>query len=96
MNGMFIYWIGDKQEQYSLTIAIDGLCADYGLAISTVNGIPGTWLIFTDSRQTPVFAMQHGWWSGKTPRKDFLKLNAETVISLFLKLIFRSPVLFFQ
>lgn len=57
MNGMFIYWIGDKQEQYSLTIAIDGLCADYGLAISTVNGIPGTWLIFTDSRQTPVFAM---------------------------------------
>lgn len=41
---MFIYWIGDKQEQYSLTIAIsrNGFCADYGLAISTVNGIPVT------------------------------------------------------
>lgn len=41
---MFIYWIGDKQEQYSLTIAIsrDGLCANYGLEISTVNGIPVT------------------------------------------------------
>lgn len=43
-QGMFIYLIGVKQEQHSLTIAVpsDGLRADYGLAISTVNGIPGT------------------------------------------------------